>query len=611
MVQVRATIIAVAVLGLLGLGGVARASDSEGCLNCHQFRGLARIGEDGKTISHFYVDPSYYNKGLGPHARLKCTDCHDRKQVEVFPHNKVSPVSCSQSCHLVSPGKVEITFSHDRVKQMIGTSVHGGEALSKANKLLGSPLKEGQEACLLCHDEPTFTPQARTWTAQEAPVGRCNVCHDEQLPRNTQFSYWHVHARSQPARSHQDIIKVCGLCHSDPKVREAFNLPDAINSYLASFHGKATLLGSQEAAGCLDCHVGPLQNVHVMHAKSDPAASTHPEQLADTCRTPTCHPSAGQKISSAAIHLNLPTSRGVEYLIALMFVVLIIFTFGPSLMLTALKMLQLVVGREDPMHHHHVHVAEQLLANPEGRKRLKRFTVHQRLQHWLLAICFITLVLTGFPIKFADRPWAAWLIGQFGGLPVARMLHRWAGATLIAGFFYHAFYILWSVIQTKRKTGRSLFWIVYELPMMVRPSDQKFMLDLLLYVLFIKKKRPEAGRFNPEEKFEYIGVFWGTFVLGVTGILMWANAWSSRYVPGRVLTVGSLVHTFEAFLALLHVGIVHMVSVIFQPGVFPISKAMFTGDTPAEELVEGHSAMVAEVETDLKGTLVGEAQHHG
>ena len=161
-------------------------------------------------------------------------------------------------------------------------------------------------------------------------------------------------------------------------------------------------------------------------------------------------------------------------------------------------------------------------------------------------------------------------------------------------------YIILGVIRTERQSGKSLFKIVWDLPMMIRPNDGKQMLDLLLYLLFLKKKRPMGERFNPEEKFEYIGVFWGTFVLGLTGILMWANGWTSRHMAGRVLTIASLLHTFEAFLALLHVGIVHMVSVIFSPGVFPVSKAMFTGDTPAEEMVEGHGAMLEEVAKDFE-----------
>ncbi|MDM7998680.1 MAG: hypothetical protein QUS33_01435, partial [Dehalococcoidia bacterium] len=60
----------------------AQAVDSGSCLNCHKYRGLARIADDGKTVSHFYVDPSYYKRGLGPHARLDCTDCHEFSEVK-------------------------------------------------------------------------------------------------------------------------------------------------------------------------------------------------------------------------------------------------------------------------------------------------------------------------------------------------------------------------------------------------------------------------------------------------------------------------------------------------------------------------------------------------
>jgi cytochrome b subunit of formate dehydrogenase len=109
-----------------------------------------------------------------------------------------------------------------------------------------------------------------------------------------------------------------------------------------------------------------------------------------------------------------------------------------------------------------------------------------------------------------------------------------------------------------------------------------------------------AGRFSLEEKFEYFGVFWGSMLLGLTGILMWANDWTSGFLGGRVLTIAALVHTFEAFLALLHVGIIHMISVIFSPVVFPVSPAMITGDTPPEEMAEGHAGMVEQAANKLK-----------
>ena len=87
--------------------------------------------------------------------------------------------------------------------------------------------------------------------------------------------------------------------------------------------------------------------------------------------------------------------------------------------------------------------------------------------------------------------------------------------------------------------------------------------------------------------------------LGVTGLLMWFNAWTTEYLTGRVLTIALLLHTFEAFLALLHVGIIHMVGVIFSPIVFPLSPAMFSGNTPTEEMVEAHPAMLERVAKQL------------
>jgi hypothetical protein len=90
---------------------------------------------------------------------------------------------------------------------------------------------------------------------------------------------------------------------------------------------------------------------------------------------------------------------------------------------------------------------------------------------------------------------------------------------------------------------------------------------------------------------------------------MWANAWTTQHFPGRLLTIATLVHTMEAFLALLHVGVVHMVSVIFAPGVFPLSPAMFTGDTPTEEMAESHGAMIDRVEARLASPPSTESAH--
>jgi cytochrome b subunit of formate dehydrogenase len=577
------------------LAPITRAQDPEGCLTCHQYRGLSRLDKDGKRIEMFFVDPSQHAHGSGPHARVRCTGCHERAQVEVFPHKPVTPVDCARTCHITSGRDVETRFAHDRVAHMLEGSVHTAKVLERSNELLGSPLAAGQSRCLLCHDEPMFRKTGADWTAREAPIARCNTCHDEQLrlPVNTTFNYWHVHARSQPARDNKDLVRVCATCHANEKVREEFKLKDAALSYLASFHGKATQLNSATAS-CLDCHVAEEQNVHVMLSHKQAGSPTHPDNVADTCRSPACHRTAGEQISSAAIHLDLSRSSGIEWFIAIVFVGMIVSTFGPSMVITLLKLVNLAIGRDDPRHHHHLERAKAVMATPEGRAKVRRFTLHQRLQHWFLVLTFTTLCLTGFPMKFADRPWAAWVINALGGLTAVRYIHRSTGAALVIGFLYHAGYVFNTMRKRRKTTGESWWKVFFNLPLCMNPRDLKEMMALLAFLVGIRRTRPDGHRFTAEEKFEYFGVFWGTMLLGLTGFLMWFNGYVSRYLPGRVITVSNLVHSFEAFLALLHVGILHLATVVFSPVVFPISPAMFTGDTRPEEMAEAHSAMLAD-----------------
>lgn len=587
----------------------ARAADPENCLLCHRYRGLVRVVPETGKIHPFYVNPNYYDRALGPHARLKCTDCHSKTEVGTIPHQPVSPVNCTNTCHLVNSSGLEVTFAHEGIDTALQHSVHNHATLDKANEILGSPLGEAQSRCLLCHDEPTFRWAQHTWAEQEAHIDRCDVCHTERLPIDTRYYYWHVQARSRQARSSRDIVRVCGTCHNNPGVLEAFDHPNTTASYLASFHGKAMLLGSQQTANCLDCHVAELANVHLMKSRTDPTSPTSPQRVADTCRSAECHPTAGKAISEAAVHLDLATSKGIEWFIGAIFFLLILSTFGPSLVLVTLELLQIFVGRSDPQHHRHLLLAERVMENPQGRQRLKRFTPHQRVQHWVLFLSFTALVITGFPIKFADRDWAAWLIDEIGSLGRARLIHRWAGVVLIAGCIYHLVYVSIHMLKQSRRSGRGFIRTFLNLPMVMNLDDLKQMRELLKFLLFMRKTRPPAGRFTLEEKFEYFGVFWGSMLLGATGILMWANAWTSGLFTGRLLTIANLLHTFEAYLAFLHVGILHMVTVIFSPIVFPISPAMVSGDTPPEKMAEAHSGLLEGVAKDLNITAGEEAKH--
>ena len=75
------------------------------------------------------------------------------------------------------------------------------------------------------------------------------------------------------------------------------------------------------------------------------------------------------------------------------------------------------------------------------------------------------------------------------------------------------------------------------------------------------------------------------------------------------MTIAVIIHTFEAFLALLHVGVIHMIGVIFSPSVLPMSPAMFTGNTPAEEMAEAHAGMLEDAARKLNFNLTGGTHH--
>lgn len=473
----------------------------------------------------------------------------------------------------------------------------------------GPLLSAGQSPCLYCHDEPVFrNPFGAVPSLEFLGAGayeRCEVCHAEQIPVDVAYYVRHIASRLQPARPTLEQAQACAVCHSDPEVNKPHDMKDAVASFVRSFHGKAALLGDSDTATCLSCHVRAGQNAHLMLGRADERSSVNPRNLANVCRSPQCHPGAEPRLAAASVHLDLPTAWGsLEFWIAAAFILLTLGTFGPSLVICVLELGQIVIGRE------HAHapaverLVERLLSHPAGRRRLQRFTVNQRVQHWVLAVLFATLATTGFPMKFADRAWARTIIDTLGGLHVARNIHHWAGMALILGFTVHLVYCLVTLArQSRARTpqGRhvGLFTALLNLPMVIQPVEFLKAWHLLLYLIGRRRDPPTFGRFNIKEKFEYIGVFWGITLLGITGAVLWGEQFFSHYVTGRVLNIALIAHTYEAFLAVIHVGILHIVNVVFSPHVFPLSMATITGDTPLRELAEQHSDFVRVAAGDL------------
>ena len=609
LVRILRVVALVAIALTVAVVTPALGYDPENCLFCHQYRGLSYYDSSADNLRVFFVQPEYTHQRLGPHAVIPCTDCHEWSEISVVPHQPVSMVDCTKTCHLINPGGQEQRFSHLNVAEMLQKSVHPSDVLSKTKVTGGRLLGEKQSECLYCHDEPLFLdPTGSIPILKELgsrTFDRCDVCHKQQIPADIAYYVRHIAARLQPARPSLEMAQVCAVCHSDPALRGNYKMSDAVASYVRSFHGKAALLGDERTANCVSCHITAGANVHLMLKNDNPESSVSPSRVAHTCRTAACHPGADVWIGNAGVHLDLPSVRGrIEFWVALAFIILTIGTFGPSMALCVLELSSRALGGRAHHDPGTERITRAVLTHPEGRKRLTRFTVAQRVQHWVLVALFSLLALTGFPLKFADQGWSRAVIDSFGGLDTARLIHHWAGLALVAGLATHIVYIIGTMYQKRMRSRNGgkptgLIESITSLPMWISPRDALDLIKLLAHLLRLRHERPSFGRFSIKEKFEYVGVFWGTILLGITGAMLWGEQISSHFIPGRVLNIALIAHTYEAFLAIIHVGILHIVNVMLSPNVFPLSRATITGETPIAELVEGHSDQVLETAREL------------
>lgn len=577
---------------------VLYAVDAENCLMCHRFRGLARVDKEG-DYRLFYVDESLFSRG--PHARVSCKGCH--ADIEEIPHDNAEPVDCLRSCHIEEPTR-EIIFTHATVRKGLEDSVHA--PVTENGTATSYP--EDYPRCKDCHDIPLFRPvsifkQVRAGVSERA-ISRCTQCHsDENFVR---YFYSHVTTRLHKARDPREVVSMCASCHADPAFARRHNLPDVVSSYLETYHGKAVLFGSALAPDCLDCHASQ-DSVHEMRAATDPRSSIHPENRPATCDTPDCHKSASPALASFDVHANRNLqTHTLEFGVALFFVVATLGILLPILTLNILGLVRelLPSHRAEGEIEHLVRVAEKKAARENG---ILRFTGSLRLQHAFLVVVFVVLCLTGFPMKFPEAPWAPALYDLFGGIHGAPIVHRIAGVALMVGFAVHILLILVNVWRGLKRDGKRGLkaWIsaILALPMIPKKRDLKDLVGMAKYVFFLSPERPNYGHFSWKEKLEYLGLFWGIPLLGVTGILLWAESISSHILPGWALNVAYLAHTYESLLAVAHITLVHIPGVIGRPGVSPFSCMVINGKISPRALAEEHGgevqgfAAVAEVKS--------------
>jgi cytochrome b subunit of formate dehydrogenase len=205
-----------------------------------------------------------------------------------------------------------------------------------------------------------------------------------------------------------------------------------------------------------------------------------------------------------------------------------------------------------------------------------RFNLYNRLVHLLVLVSFFGSTISGMPLKYPHAGWAQWLTRLQGGVEVMGIVHRVSAIIIALYCVLHLGYIFHYVLARKKKPWG---------PDTPVPAikDIKDVWHNFMYFLG-QGSRPVFDRFAYFEKFDYLAVFWGVPIIGLSGLVLWFPTFFSRFLPGIAINIAHIMHSDEALLAVGFIYIVHMFNTHIQFEKFPLNKVMFTGKVSEEEL---------------------------
>ncbi|MGE5647085.1 MAG: cytochrome b/b6 domain-containing protein [Acidobacteriota bacterium] len=538
------TILGFAYWGTFTYASAQTSSETEVCAQCHT--------DQTKKIQ------------ASAHAEVGCATCHERH--DEYPHPAGVPKPKCDTCH------ADVAGEH-------AASVHGQE------------LKKGNEAaptCGVCHGDPHELKATKSAAFHQSVPDTCGMCHSEiaatfkasvhgqavekgiaEAPVCTNCHGEHRILSPKSAQSSvnpRNIRETCGQCHGNVMLSKRFGLPaDRLVSFDESFHGLAAKTGSLSVANCASCH-----GVHNILPSSDPRSTVNVKNLPKTCGT--CHPGAGTRFAIGLVH-QLPGATEPQPVrwVRLIYEILIPLTIGFMLLHNAGDWFR-------KLHAKRFSSAAARVRNVlTARRREIRMYPFERFEHALLALSFMALVWTGFALKYPDQWWARILIHWEDHFPVRGVVHRIAGAVMMSAGVVHVLSLVTS--RHLREHWKELWPL--------RRDLSEALLNFA-YNMGWRDSRPRISSHSYVEKAEYWAVVWGTVVMGATGLMLWANNLTLRFLPKVALDVATALHFYEAVLATLAIVVWHFYSVIFDPDVYPLETAFLTGVSVKEEEAEAY-----------------------
>jgi len=214
-----------------------------------------------------------------------------------------------------------------------------------------------------------------------------------------------------------------------------------------------------------------------------------------------------------------------------------------------------------------------------------RFSLSQRVEHFVTMVVFTLLCLTGLPQKFFDTGWAAGLVSFFGGIDSTRWIHRVCGIVLALSTVVHFANGIHTMLS--KKVGFT---------MVPTRKDFEDAILQLRYYLGMTDKHPQYDRYDYKQKFEYWGLVAGNIIMVATGFILFFPTETAAFLPGQVIPAAKMAHSNEGLMAFLVITIWHIFNAHLNPDVFPFDGSMFTGKISRERMQHEHPLELARIE---------------
>jgi predicted CXXCH cytochrome family protein len=533
------------------------------CSNCH-----AQVAEDYFESSHgvAYVqkDPNspYCSYCHGTHSVLSVRDERDKTYRANIPH------LCGD-CHARLDQPAAVRVSSENALVDYSSSVHGQGLIKKGllpsavctdchstHYILGHEndkssiyYKNVPATCATCHkgiyDEYANSIHSITRADQKEKLPTCEDCHSAHKIKEIQQDQFMTEVTNQ-----------CGSCHEDLS-----------KTYMDTIHGKAYTLGYLKAAKCSDCH-----GAHDIQRVDNPDSHVGYNREVKTCQK--CHPDANRRFTGYLTHATHHDKQKYPILY---------FTFWAmtSLLIGVFSFFGLHTLLWMPRSFKHLKQKKQA-AKIHKRYYIQRFTTGQRVMHVFVILSFMGLALTGMMLKFANMPWAKALADLFGGVEAAGRIHRVSAAITFGYFFVH----ITSMIRSKMRTKTSWRQMIFgKRSLWFNKKDLKDFTGTIKWFLGLGT-RPGYGRWTYWEKFDYMAVFWGVGIIGLSGLILWFPEFFTKILPGWFINVAMIVHSDEALLAVGFIFTIHFFNTHLRPESFPLDPVIFTGLVPLDEYKE-------------------------